>query len=132
VAGFIRILTLIFLLALVLIILFADRGTMPGFIYSLYSYPHGDSVGHFLLMGSFSFLANLSLACRTVKLNSKAVLLGSLLVGAVVTFEEFTQIFIPTRNFSLVDLSVDYLGIWAFGILAVLFGRKFFASLDYS
>jgi len=40
-------------------------------------------------------------------------------VAALVTLEEFSQLFFAYRSFSLLDLSCDYLGIWLGGRLAL-------------
>jgi VanZ family protein len=42
---------------------------------------------------------------------SRSVYLGSLVVAIAVIGEEFSQIFLSTRSFSLLDLSADFLGI---------------------
>jgi VanZ family protein len=46
------------------------------------------------------------------------VLKGSLIVAVIVTLEEFSQLFLHNRGFSLVDLAADYVGIILFGQLA--------------
>lgn len=115
---FFRLGLVIFLLIFAAIILFADQGKMPGFIAALYAFPYGDKVGHFMLMGSFSFLANMSLACRKVRFSGIQVLIGSLGVAALVTLEELSQVFFASRTYSLVDLGFSLAGIWSFGVLA--------------
>ena len=100
------------------IILFADRGRMPGLIAALYAFPYGDKVGHFVLMGTFSFLVNMSLACRKVRFRRRQLLIGSLGVAVLVTVEELSQVFFASRTFSLVDLGFSLAGIWSFGMFA--------------
>ena len=46
------------------------------------------------------------------------------LVLVVVTLEEFTQLFLKFRGFSIVDLIFDYAGIIAFGKLAEVVVRR--------
>lgn len=108
----------IFLLIFATIILFADQGKLPGFIAALYAFPYGDKVGHFMLMGSFSFLVNMSLACRKVHFSGRQFSTGSLGVTTLVTLEELSQVFFASRTFSLVDLGFSLAGIWTFGMLA--------------
>lgn len=112
------IITVLFALLLLAIVIANNSGTLPDFLYRLYSVPFGDKIGHLLLTGLLSLLVNLSLSCRKTRLASRDFLLGSLLVGGVVTLEELTQIFFPTRNVSFYDLLSSYLGIWLFGRLA--------------
>ncbi len=70
-------------------------------------------------MGLLSFLLNVSLSCRTVRVFAARVLLGSAIAFAAVTLEELSQIFVRYRTFDLADLFFDYAGIWAFGRLAL-------------
>ncbi len=88
------------------------------------SIPFGDKLGHFFLIGTFSFLLNLSLGCRKVR----RVLSGSLIVSVIVTIEEISQIFIRGRSFDLTDLIADFLGILLFGKLAKIVFKNYFAE----
>src|SRR3954452_2947121 len=84
-----------------LIVFLADRSESQ-FIFSwIRSIPYGDKVGHFLLMGGFSFVANYCLRCRRIKVAGKSFLLGSVIVILLVTLEEFSQLFIRYRTFDL-------------------------------
>jgi len=83
------------------------------------SLPHGDKIGHFLLMGSLALLVNLAMDVRRINIRGRYFLLGSLTVCLIVTLEELSQIAIPARTFSFYDLAADYLGIYLFGRLAV-------------
>lgn len=82
--------------------------------------PYGDKIGHFLLMGLFSFLLNLALKARTIPIWRINFLLGTLIVLVVVTVEEFSQQFIRGRTFDYTDLIADLAGILAFGEIARL------------
>lgn len=110
----IKFLTSVYVFVLAGIIFFADfNGTnFFGFIGNV---PFGDKLGHFLLMGAFSFLLNLALSAKTVKFVLFRYLLGSLIVFGLVTIEEISQIFIAGRTFDLTDLIFDYAGIFIFG-----------------
>lgn len=83
------------------------------------SIPIGDKIGHFLLMGMLAYLVNLLMECKTFKLGKWQILTGSVIVAVCVLIEEMTQIFIPTRTFSYLDLLSDLLGILTFSYLAV-------------
>lgn len=90
--------------------------------------PYGDKIGHFCLMGIFSFVINLALQARTVAVWKLNYLLGSLIVLAVVTVEEFSQLFIRGRSFDTGDLLADAAGILLFGEAARFAVRKFFRA----
>ncbi len=74
----------------------------------------GDKLGHFGLLGGLAFCVNWSLRCRVWR----GWLLGSLIVGALCTVEEFSQIWIENRNCDPLDLAANYAGIWVAGLLA--------------
>ena len=112
-------LTTLFVLILAFIIFAADTGSMPQSISSLYNFPYGDAVGHFLLMGLLSLLINLSLSCKRIKLASRDFLLGNIIALLVVTLEELSQLYLKNRSFSVLDLASSYTGILVFGYLAV-------------
>jgi polysaccharide biosynthesis protein VpsQ len=107
----VKYITALFTLFIVAIIILADRGALPEPIKIMYAFSWGDKVGHFILMGVLTFLVNLSISAKKIKLFSRPVFLGSLLVALAVVLEELSQIFISTRSFSLLDLSADFLGI---------------------
>ncbi len=79
-------------------------------------------------MGAFSFLLNSALKAKTIQLILFRYLLGSLIVFALVTIEEISQIFIAGRTFDLTDLIFDYAGIFIFGEVARLIFRKIVKS----
>lgn len=116
---FTKSITTLFVLFIVFIIYRANTAALPFFLNLVYVIPFGDKVGHFVLMGILSFLVNLTLQGARLSLFSREVLLGSLIVTIFVVLEELTQIFIPSRTFSLIDLLFDFLGIYSFGRLAV-------------
>lgn len=86
--------------------------------------PFGDKIGHFFLMGVFSLLVNTALNARTVGIWKWRCLLGSLIVLAIVTAEEFSQIFVRGRTFDTNDLLADAAGILLFGEAARYIARE--------
>lgn len=115
-----RLITVLYFLVLAGIVLLADTREYHTVFDAVRRIPGGDKLGHFLLMGMLSFLLNVSLSCRTVRISAaRVLLLGSAVACAAVTLEEFSQIFVRYRTFDLVDLFFDYAGIWAFGRLAL-------------
>ncbi len=88
------------------------------------SLPFGDKIGHFCLMGMFSLLVNLAFNAKYFQFWKLNYLFGSLMVMAIVTAEEFSQIFIRGRSFDLSDLLFDFAGILIFGETARFICRK--------
>jgi VanZ family protein len=113
-----KILTALFVIVLILIVIAANLGLAPSLFAFLTHIPYGDKVGHFVLMGTLSLLVNLSLRADRVQIGPLVPLKGSLIVLAIVTVEEFSQLFLRFRGFSLIDLGFDYAGILACGKLA--------------
>ena len=110
--------TIVFIVFLFFIVIVADLGLGPSFFPFIYYIPGGDKLGHFFLMGILSFLVNSVLKTRKIRIFSINILLGTLIVMTIVTIEEFSQIFLDYRAFSIVDLLFDYFGIVLFGYLA--------------
>jgi polysaccharide biosynthesis protein VpsQ len=111
-------LTFVFILLLVVIVVAADRGKLPAFVGVLYNFPNGDKVGHFTLMGLLSLLVNLGMLSGAGKRTVRRALTASLVVAGLVTLEEISQKFFPSRNASWVDLAFSLAGIAVFGALA--------------
>jgi hypothetical protein len=102
-------------LIIILIILAADFG-LVGRIFAWIVYvPGQDVTAHFILIGGLAMLVNLALNRRTLALARRSIQLGSAVILLLVTFEEFSQLWIRTRGFSLLDLSADFLGVWLLG-----------------
>ncbi len=119
-----KILLVVYVFVLAVIIFLADRKGTRYLLNFVGNIPYGDKLGHFLLMGGFSFLLNFALQARTVKLWKFSYLPGSLIVLTVVTIEEISQIFVSGRTFDWGDLFFDYSGIFLFGELARFICRK--------
>ena len=94
----------------------ADRGMLPAWLQGYRSIPFGDKLGHFVLVGLLAFLINLALEARSIRIGGRVILSGSFYVSIGVLLEEFSQLAVPTRSFSLSDLVADFLGIWMAGI----------------
>ncbi|MDQ3800257.1 MAG: VanZ family protein [Acidobacteriota bacterium] len=123
----IKILAALYILALAGIVVLADIRETQYLFRPVRRLPYGDKIGHFLLMGMFSLVVNLVLRARTVRLFRKfGYLLGSLIVLAIVTAEEFSQIFVRGRSFDWTDLAADWAGIFIFGELARFLSRRGF------
>jgi len=117
-------LTISFIVLVILIIIIADLGLGNVFFPFLYRIPLADKIGHFVLMGILSYLVNSFMKVRKIKILTADVLLGSLLVLVVVTVEEFSQILLQYRSFSLTDLVCDCAGIFLFGRIALFLAER--------
>lgn len=92
----------------------------PGWFRLVHHLPGGDKTGHFLIMGTVTFLVTLAFATARVRGRRLGVLGCVLAVGAVVTVDELLQLLFPSRSFSLLDLLANWLGILFFGAAAWL------------
>lgn len=113
-----------FCLFLLEIVSAANRGMLPLWALRIVHLPLGDKLGHFLLMGGFSFGLNWLAQGATVRRLGRDWLVGSAVAVVVVTLEELSQLFIITRTLSLTDLLADLAGIWLFGRLALWLLRR--------
>ncbi len=103
-------LTILFILFMLAIILLADLGTIPAPVKMIYRFPNGDRVGHFILYGILTFLVNVTFP-RQVRIARMDIFYGSMVIAALATLEEFSQLFLPHRTFDLIDLTFTLLGI---------------------
>jgi len=126
VSARIKILAAVYILILAGIVVLADLRETQYLFKPIRRMPYGDKIGHFLLMGFFSFMLNLALKARTFRIWRINFLLGTLIVLIVVFIEECSQIFIRGRSFDYRDLVADLAGIIIFGEIARLICRKFF------
>jgi len=117
-------LTGVFIIVLFLIVVIANLGLGSTYFPFIYSIPGLDKIGHFFLMGVLSFLINILLKAKKVRLLSLDFLLGSLVVLLVVTLEELSQIFLVYRAFSWLDLVFDLGGVVLGGQVAALLKKK--------
>lgn len=114
----VRWLAAFYALLIVLAVILADDGHYNFIFAWIRGIPGGDKVGHFCLMGGLAFVVNFALGLRTFKVAKKSFLLGSAIVGTLVTLEEISQAWFPSRTFDFVDLTFDFLGILFFGWVA--------------
>jgi polysaccharide biosynthesis protein VpsQ len=96
-----------------------DLGRIKSIINLINSLPFGDKFGHIIFIGTLAYLLNYALADRLLKIGNYKILLGCLIIAVTMTIEEFSQIWISTRTFDLIDLSANYLGISMAGWLRI-------------
>ena len=65
-----------------------------------------------------ALLLNHALAYRTAPINRAHLQLGGLIVGVVITLEEFSQLWFATRTFDAGDLIANWLGVLVAELLA--------------
>ena len=114
----IQFLLLLFCAFLGLVIYTEDVGAGSRYWGWVSNVPLGDKFCHFTFMFTFSVLTNLALRCRAIRLGGQTVLLGTVIVTIVVAAEEFSQLWIPGRDFDLLDLTADLVGIACGALLA--------------
>ena len=93
------------------VIVCADRGVLRGFFRWINGIPFGDKAGHVFLIGIMAHLLNCAMAGRTSGIGRSRWQMGGLIVAVVMTIEEISQIWIPSRTFDLGDLAANYVGI---------------------
>ncbi|MFC3150831.1 VanZ family protein [Litoribrevibacter euphylliae] len=86
--------------------------------------PNGDKIGHLMIFGVLTFMLNLTLLGKSVRLGVPGVKKGVqvnlalLLVGLFAVTEEFSQLYIASRNFDFMDLGCDAVGMAVFYLLS--------------
>ena len=108
----------LFFLFLAAIIFTKDVGFAKSFFRMIDEIPMGDKLGHFFLMGTMVFLVNLSLKCKKIQIGKFWVQKGLVIVAPFVFLEEFSQMFISSRQFSSGDMLADLLGLLFFSYLS--------------
>jgi len=112
--------TILYLAFLILIIVLADIKVATWVFTIAKIMPYGDKICHMILMGIFSYLLNSTLVCREIEFKNLKILSGSLIVYCLVLTEEISQIFVASRSPDIYDALADIIGIYLFGILAVI------------
>lgn len=93
------------------IIVIANRGEGKlwwGFIDSL---PYGDKIGHVCLVGTLSFLCNLAISKRSGRRIVGLITPVTLVILILLSAEEISQAFIPSRTCDLFDWLSDLAGL---------------------
>ena len=117
---------LLFFIFIGYILYSANTGREILFFQILEYIPMGDKLAHIVLIGTLAYLLNIMLGAKTFKVNGVQILVGSFIVFGLMPVEEFSQMYIPTRNFDWVDLAANYLGI---GIASQMAKKKYLMNL---
>jgi polysaccharide biosynthesis protein VpsQ len=106
------------------IIVMADMHRL-GFLYSVYDFPYGDKAGHFVLFGTLSFLADAALFKLLPRREPRRMaLITSMVIALLVSLEEASQAWMPSRTLDAVDLLASYAGIATGGLVACCSSRN--------
>lgn len=111
-------LAIAFSIFIVIVIILADMGTLPGLIRSLYDFPNGDKLGHFILYGILSLLLNLAFTLRPGLNLLRTILTVSLTLAALIGLEEWSQSLFGSRTMDIVDLLASYAGVAVAALVA--------------
>jgi len=117
-----------FSIGLVAVILLRNYSAGSSFFRLFVSIPHYDRLGHFFLMGMLAFLAVITVTPLFPNRPLKSTIVTLIVVLTLIALEEYSQLYIPTRTFSLKDLACDLLGVACFGTIGhfwVLKTRRF-------
>lgn len=101
----------LYLLMVVAVIAAADSGRFRPFFTWVNRIHYADKVGHFVTIGALAFFLNRALGGRVLRLGPVQLLLGGVIVAVVMTGEESSQIWIPSRRFEWGDLAANYAGV---------------------
>ena len=104
--------SILFFIFIISIIVLADSGNIPPFIRSIYDFPNGDKLGHFILYGFLTFfITRTSLSSLPSKSRSWVTLSIGLTLALGIALEEWSQQFFSARTFDLIDLLASLLGV---------------------
>lgn len=113
-----KLLAAIYAAFIVLIIVQADSGNWRALFNLIESVPGSDKAGHFILMGTLALLANLALGNARWQFVGRKWLAGSVIVLALVTLEECSQVWFSYRHCDATDWLADLAGIVVMGGLS--------------
>jgi len=108
-----------FLVLLLGIIYAADTGRL-GPLAVVYSFRQADKAGHFILLGTLALLVDRALLQVWPRVSAWTLAaVGSLTIAALISLEELSQLWVPTRTADWFDLLSSFAGI-AVGTLVAL------------
>lgn len=115
---------ILFSIFILMVILAADLGVGSPFFALVRRVPGADKTGHFILIGLLAFFVIWAVMDVSSRSSRSACIKSMLVLAAIITLEELTQLFLRFRGFSYADLAFDYLGILLFGCLAAFLQRR--------
>ena len=104
--------SVLFLVFMIMVIVLADRGSLPHSIRAFYNFQNGDKLGHFILYGLLNFFFTRAfLSARLSQTRSRVTLSVGLTLALLIALEEWSQRYFSTRTFDQVDLTASFLGL---------------------
>lgn len=100
-----------FILFLIATVTIANRGEGAKWWPFLNQIPFGDKLGHVGLFGTLGFLCNLTFSSPRSKRHVGFATTTTIVLLAIISLEEISQAFIPSRSFDLLDWSADLIGL---------------------
>lgn len=113
-----------FLSFILYVIYLANTGGQSVFFKLIKTIPYGDKLGHFMLFGMLTLLANFAFNHRFILLGNVKLWWGTLLVSGFVIFEETSQAFNVNRTFDLMDMTANAVGIIVFSLISLLWLKQ--------
>lgn len=110
------------------VIYLANTGQKSVFFDLVAAIPYGDKLGHFFLFGLLTLFINLAFKFKASVIGGVKIYWAALIVFTFVLLEEFSQYFIATRSFDLVDLLADLSGIVFFCIVSTFLSKKLYPT----
>lgn len=110
------ILAVCYSLALIALLVGADFGALRPIHDFVHAFGELDKVIHFLLYGGLALVVNSALLRPSRGLPARSIVTGTIFVLIAATFEEYSNMLVPCRGWSLGDLVANYLGILAIGV----------------
>lgn len=86
--------------------------------------PYGDKIGHVLLAGLLTLVANFLFRHRAFQRRFLILPYGSSVVLAIAIIEESSQYYLPTRSFDIMDALANLAGIFVFSIPALIIAKR--------
>lgn len=118
-SNLIRLITVLYAVALTGVVVGAGSGWFPD-AFAWVQANASDKVLHFVLVGTMALLLNLSFNLKSIDPKTRWLQWGSIIMLALATAEEFSQLFFARRHFEWIDLACNYAGIILIGSLAFL------------
>jgi len=106
-----RVITFGFILFLIAAVIIANTGNGHHFWSFIHQIPGGDKLGHIGLFFTLSFLSNLAFPSRIFGPRPFLISLTTLVLFTIVSLEEISQAFIPTRSCDIIDWLADVIGL---------------------
>lgn len=106
-----RAISLGFMLFLLAVVVIANRGEGNDWWPFLNHIPYGDKVGHVGLFGVLSLLCNLAFPNRRPTRLPAFITKTTFVLLVIISLEEISQAFIPTRSLDPFDWLADLLGL---------------------